>query len=227
MNSNESRHQAIPFSDREEGREKVQTQSLTGTGQGDGQGTGGEAEKWAEIADYEGLYQVSSFGRVRSMQRVQPHGCYGAQRHLKERLLKLQTSTYGYYYVSLSKLGRVKKVTVHVLVCSAFHSRPVNAECVNHKNGVKKDNRPINLEWTTYSANNQHAFDTGLKQRESGLNGEKIGTSKLTAENVRYIRSNIITKPKIKGNAKLLADMFKVSVSAILRAARKEYWKSI
>jgi hypothetical protein len=118
-------------------------------------------------------------------------------------------------------------VTVHVLVCSAFHSRPVNAECVNHKNGVKKDNRPTNLEWTTYSANNQHAFDIGLKRRESGVSGEKIGTSKLTAENVRYIRNNIIRKPKSKSNSEYLAKMFNVNGSTIRRAARKDYWKTI
>ena len=91
-------------------------------------------EIWKDIAGYEGLYQVSNWGRVRNTRRV---------RILKPNLLKA-----GYYQVALYEGKRISHCfKVHRLVAAAFIPNPNNLPCVNHKNEIKTDNRVENLEW--------------------------------------------------------------------------------
>jgi len=79
------------------------------------------------------------------------------------RELKPILGNTGYCQVSLCNNGKIKNYNIHRLVASAFLSNDENKKCVNHKNGIKSDNRLSNLEWSTYSENLQHAFDTNLK----------------------------------------------------------------
>lgn len=108
-------------------------------------------EIWKDIKDFEGLYQVSNFGRVRSLK-------FG-----KERLLKCGGNT-GYYKVELWKNGKKCDKQVHRLVADAFIDNPNNLECVNHINGIKIDNRVENLEWITCKENTIHAIKNELKK---------------------------------------------------------------
>ena len=98
-------------------------------------------ETWKTIAGYEGLYQVSNLGRVKSL------------KHEKERILKPQKNTHGYLHVNLCKDGQKKVSLVHRLVSEAFIPNPQGFETVNHKDEVKTNNTVGNLEWMSLKDN--------------------------------------------------------------------------
>ena len=102
---------------------------------------------WRDVEGYEGLYQVSDQGRVKSLER---------KGRRKERFLKPGMDKDGYLFVNLWAGGKQKNHKVHRLVCQAFHENPGNKPQVNHINEIKTDNRASNLEWCTYAENNNH-----------------------------------------------------------------------
>jgi hypothetical protein len=118
-------------------------------------------EIWKDIIGYEGLYQVSNLGRIKSF-------------HNGEKILKCKTDKDGYLEVTLCANGNHKYMRVHRVVLNAFNPLTNENEFqVNHKNGVKNDNRIENLEWVTYSENVLHSlYELGnIKyQDRSGLN---------------------------------------------------------
>lgn len=99
------------------------------------------AEIWKPIDGFEDLYEVSSFGKIKSK---------------KNNIILKQSLSKGYYKVLLTK-GNIKKtVTVHRLVCNAFIPNTENKPCIDHINGVKTDNRVENLRWVTHKENNNN-----------------------------------------------------------------------
>lgn len=109
-----------------------------------------EKEIWKDIKGYEGLYQVSNLGRVRSMDR------YDSLKHFRKgRILKQQLFR-GYLYVGLSKNGKVKYCRVHRLVAEAFIPNPNNYPCINHKSEIKTQNNVENLEFCDIAYNNTY-----------------------------------------------------------------------
>ena len=110
------------------------------------------SEVWRDVKGYEGLYQVSSDGRVKSLERTYIDKI-GRERYVKERILKPVIDRYGYLLVSLYAGGKQKNHTVHRLVCEAFHENPDYKPQVNHINEIKTDNRASNLEWATAREN--------------------------------------------------------------------------
>ena len=102
------------------------------------------SEEWRDVVGYEGLYQVSSMGRVKSF------------KWNKERFLKPSMDKDGYLLVTLCAGGKRKTLKVHRLVCEAFHENPGNKPQVNHINEIKTDNRACNLEWCTCKQNVNH-----------------------------------------------------------------------
>ena len=109
-------------------------------------------EIWKDIKGYEGLYQVSDCGRIKSLER-DVYCQNGIVHHLKEKILVPALNNKGYQYVNLSKNGKGKLMLVHRLVAMAFIPNPENKSQINHKNEVKTDNVVENLEWCTASYN--------------------------------------------------------------------------
>ena len=108
-------------------------------------------EEWRDVVGYEGLYQVSNMGRVKSLGRKDRFG-----RVIKERILEPAVTHNGYLRVGLHVDGKRKMLRVHRLVCEAFHENPDNKSEVNHVNEDKTDNRACNLEWSTRTENCNH-----------------------------------------------------------------------
>ena len=109
-------------------------------------------EEWRDVVGYEGLYQVSSMGRVKSLER-RFIDKIGRERYVKECFLKPCADRGGYLRVGLCDGKKQKTFKVHRLVCEAFHENPDNKPQVNHINEIKTDNRASNLEWATAREN--------------------------------------------------------------------------
>ncbi len=177
-------------------------------------------ENWVPIEGYENLYHISDMGNVKSLDRyIKPYR--GELRFQKERILKIGLSV-GYPTVNLCKNGDSFNCKIHVWVAKHFIPNPDNKPCVNHKNGIKTDNRVENLEWVTYSENTKHAFSTGLQTSGQG-SGEKHNQHKLSNNDVLYIRSIPIGR-KTTGE---LARKFNVKYSTIKHVINRITWKHI
>jgi hypothetical protein len=114
------------------------------------------SEIWKDIKGYEGLYQVSNLGRVKSLKRT-VNKKNGRKQTIQERFLKPRGNSNGYLRVYLREGGYTgKNFSVHRLVCEAFHENPENKPCVNHIDENKANNTASNLEWCTVKENNNH-----------------------------------------------------------------------
>ena len=124
-------------------------------------------EIWKDISGYEGLYQVSNFGRIKSLPRIRIGN--GTPYITKEKILGDGIgATRGYCRVTLCKEPNNKKMFyIHRLVANAFIPKIDGKNVVNHKNGIRTDNRVENLEWTTIEENLQHAIDNSLNFRDA------------------------------------------------------------
>ena len=119
-------------------------------------------EIWKPVVGYEGIYEVSSLGRVKSCERTIIRKD-GRKMNVRGKIMKPSIIRIGYEQIDLSKKDNAETVYVHRLVGKAFIENPYNKEQINHKNGVKTDNRVENLEWVTSQENMRHAFKNGLR----------------------------------------------------------------
>ena len=160
-------------------------------------------EVWKDIEGYEGLYQVSTCGNVKSLPKVRRNGT--GTYIQKERLLKPSNTSTGYKKVELCKDGKRKSFKVHRLVAIAFIPNPDNKPEVNHIDGNKINNNIDNLEWVTSSENSIHAYETGLSPNKKELDEIRIielynkGTSKEEISRMFDV-SNVVIARILKEN---------------------------
>ena len=173
-------------------------------------------EDWKDINGYEGKYQVSNYGRIKSFPKFieRKTGSY----FTKEKVLKCTLDNYGYPCVYLYSNGNVRHIKVHILVAKSFIENPNGYSDINHKDGNKTNNRIDNLEWCDRSHNIQHAYDNFLHK-----SGEEHNLSKLTWNEVNYIRENYKPYDKEFGQ-KSLAEKFNVDRNTIWYILNNKTW---
>ena len=116
-------------------------------------------EQWCSVAGYEGMYDVSSLGRVCSLDRCRV-GDHGAPTRVHGRILSQRLGNSGYPTVWLSRDAKARAFSVHRLVAIAFLDRDASRAEVNHKDGDKTNNAASNLEWVSRGENVTHAYRT-------------------------------------------------------------------
>jgi hypothetical protein len=183
-------------------------------------------EAWKDIdltnfggEDYTGLYELSNSGKIRSLERMQWNELTKRVIVLKERILKNKLS-HEYHRIQLCKNGDIKNYQVHRLVGFLFVPNLENKPQINHKDGVKLNNWDWNLEWSTGSENQKHAFKTGLRNNR----GENHSQHKLKEKDILKIRELYKTG---KYRYIDLADIFKISWANIACIVTKRSWKHI
>ena len=136
-------------------------------------------EEWRDIKGFEGYYQVSNLGRVKSLPREIRYANGGSRKN-DGGILTPRTKGKGYLGVSLSNDKEQVSKSVHRLVAEAFIPKPNRELAINHINGIKTDNRIENLEWTSYRENNLHAYHSlGRKAPMDGRTGKSSPYSKI------------------------------------------------
>lgn len=178
------------------------------------------SETWKPVV-YQGEnfpYEVSNLGRIRSVERTD---CAGRKR--KSVFLKPGSVSSGYLGVIIQKDRKRVSVLVHTLVAFAFLDNAptdygVGKTGINHKNGIKADNRATNLEWSSAAQNKEHAKSHGLVAR-----GEKAPRGKLTAQQVLEIRR----QSKLGATATALGQTYSVSTTAICNIINRRSWAHI
>lgn len=175
-------------------------------------------EEWKSIKGYEGIYEVSNFGQVRSLDRL-IRASNGVTRRTKGRDLKPQKNRGGYLFVNLKVNGINNFQRIHRLVAINFILGEDLKLHINHKNGIKTDNNIDNLEWTTQKENNSHARKLGLNKHE----GENHYSSKITIGQAREIKERALKGESVTA----LAKIFGISHQCISDIKLGKSWKSI
>ena len=169
-----------------------------------------DAERWLPVVGYEGWYDISSHGRVR---RMKPYNNTYAGLILKRIL-----DGNGYMMANLSKDGDKRLLRIHQLVAAAFIGPCPEGKEVNHKDGIKTNSSPRNLEYVTSSENHLHAFRIGLRSEK----GEKNNRSKLTESDVLDIRRRAANEPQAA-----IAEDFGIHRSTVSKIFTRNIWSCV
>lgn len=167
-------------------------------------------EIWKPVKGYEGFYEVSNLGRVKSLDRIDSLG-----RNHKGIILRPNHNRHGYEYVCLRKNGNKKFKNIHRIVAEAFIENPSELPQVNHKDEDKTNNRVDNLEWCTAKYN----MNYGDRNKKAGLS-LRGANAKITEDDVREIRT--LSKKGVTQD--VLAEMFGISQTQVGRIIRYERW---
>lgn len=171
-------------------------------------------EYWKDVQWFEGKYEVSTFLRVRSKGRVSKAN-RGGTMEIKSRILKQHLNGEGYwevrFYENKKRIGK----RVHRLYTDAFYQNPENKTFVNHKNLIKADNIPCNIELNTPAENSNHALINGAIPL-----GEQVKHSKLTSKQVLEIYHS-------KEKPKELQNKYGITHRMIVKIKNGISWKSV
>ena len=174
-------------------------------------------EEWKDIEGYNGFYQVSNFGQVKST-----GGQCGTVKR-KEKLRSLSFTHDGYLKVRLIYRGKDQTVRVHRLVAETFIPNPDNKATVNHIDGNKQNNSVVNLEWVNRNEQMLHAYNSGLK---TSIIGSFNTNSKLTDEQVREIRKSYVPYSRNFGTV-ALAKKYGVTNRVVGLVVRNKAYKNV
>lgn len=184
-----------------------------------------ELEKWKQIVGYEGFYEISNRGRVKSCERRVVNHQSGSTRLIQEKILKITSkSSGGYFMVFLSKDGKRELFYIHRLVAEHFVPNPKNKPFVNHLDCNKQNNDEENLTFVTRVENDRHAFRHGLKVPPV-LRGERNHQSKLNEKQVRVVRHLHKINPKLSYAS--IGRLFNVSRFIIRSICKKYTWDHV
>jgi len=165
-------------------------------------------EQWMPVKNYEGLYEVSSLGRVKALP------CNKQGKSPLGKIMKDFSNGKNYRYLALAKDNKRKNHYVHRLVAEAFLINEEGKPHINHKNGIKDDNRLENLEWATLSENMTHAVQMGL----------------LSNPNAKLRKDEVVVLRKMFDagyHRPTLAKMFNISKANVHRIGHRQMWKAI
>lgn len=179
-------------------------------------------EEWVPAVGFEGYYEVSNLGRVRSLDRLAKNSRGNRFRKWKGRLLQLNLSNRKKYInCKLSVGGKTYTRQLHWLVLASFRFKPSAEKChINHIDGDKRNNRLDNLEWVTPKENVDHAVKTGLHKAAKGSNN---GQSKLSEKLAVNIKKDIL-----KGSLNVeIAKKYSVSLKIVSDIKTGRTWKHL
>lgn len=162
-----------------------------------------ENEKWKFIEGTKELYKVSDLGNIYSV---------------KTRIIRKAWIHKNYLTIQIRIYGVTKKLAVHRVVAQAFIPNPENKPEINHKNGIKTDNRAVNIEWCTGEENRLHAAKMGLIPK-----GVQVVQAKLTNEDVEQIR----TLSLLGVSNSEIAPLFKITQANVYAIVNKATWKHL
>ena len=175
-------------------------------------------EIWKDVIGYEGLYQVSNLGTIKSLSRTRKNHTNGIAC-VKERMLNPSTSN-GYKCVQLRKNCSGKFIAVHRLVALMFLNNTEDKPTVNHIDGNKLNNVVSNLEWATYTENNIHAIKNKLRL----IIGEDHFAASFSDNEVielrKIIDSGLYTQRSI-------ANAYSIKESVVSKIKTRATWKHI
>lgn len=180
-------------------------------------------EEWRPIYGYTGFYEVSNLGRVKSLPRRIKRS-NGTVQNFKGKIMACGVANRDYPMVVLSKgsgNNRIK-VTVHRLVAKAFLKIETGKPEINHKNGIKTDNRVSNIELVSRKENIRHAFNTGLNKPRD-VKGSKHPSSKLTEQKVIEMRGLF----KAGKSHNEISGMFGVCRQHVADIVNRRKWKHV
>ena len=181
-------------------------------------------EEWRPVKGFEGLYEVSNLGRVRSLDRKYTisRERYHGGINKKGKIITGYKGEKHYCQVCLFREGKKSYAQIHRMVAEAFIPNPENKRQVNHKDGIKQNNVVTNLEWVTPSENILHSFEAGLNTHI----GEKNIQAKLTRDQVAEIKKAYVKGSKEYG-VRPLARKYGVSAPAIRAIVKGLTWRGV
>lgn len=171
-------------------------------------------EIWKDIKDYEGLYQVSNTGKVKSLQRHKKN--HTKIQIVEEKIKNTRKDRQGYLLLDLYKDNKQKTIRVHRVVAETFIPNPENKETVNHMDGDKRNNEVKNLEWSSFKEQNIHFYEKKLKTDESIEKAIKA-MNKASSKKTKCLSDGVIYS-----SASEASRAAGVSASLIMRVCRGE-----
>lgn len=177
-----------------------------------------EGEIWKDIPGFEGLYQASSLGRIKSLSTLGVMRTKGYSTRKEKILSQKKDKKTGYLHISLTDENGIRKTFLpHRIIGNLFVPNPENKKEINHKKGIKTDNRASEIEWSTSSENQIHAYSTGLNCIKYGE--ENHGTC-LTNKNVLEIFHNT-------QSAKEISLLYNVPIYIVYQIKNGKNWSSV